>query len=312
MRVIFAGTPEFAVPALAALIEADVEIVAVYSQPDRPAGRGKKLTASPVKQLALENDLRVEQPIRFDSDAIDVWCDIDADLAVVAAYGLLLPEAVLESPRLGCINIHASLLPRWRGAAPINRAIEAGDTETGITLMQMDKGLDTGAMLATAPVAIEHDTNAATLHDQLSILGGDLLIKQLPAIASGNVDPVAQNDSDATYARKLSKAESPVDWSLSAAVIARRIRAFVPWPVATADYDGTTLKLWDAHHDDTAVDQPFGSVIRADKKGVVIATGSGSVVITRLQRPGAKPVAAADFLNGFPLTPGNTLGDDST
>jgi len=230
---------------------------------------------------------------------------------VVAAYGLLLPKSVLDGPRLGCINIHASLLPRWRGAAPINRAIEAGDTETGITLMQMDEGLDTGAMLAKSTVAIEPDTNAANLHDSLSELGGRLLVEHLPGISAGSLEAVVQNDNDSTYARKLSKAESPVDWSEDAEVIARRIRAFVPWPVATAEYDETTLKLWDAHHDNDAEDQTAGSVIRADKKGIAVATGSGAVVITRLQRPGAKPVAAADFLNGFVLTPGSRFSDAS-
>lgn len=305
MRVIFAGTPDFAATALAALVGSDVQVVAVYTQPDRRAGRGKKLKPGPVKQLAVENDIAVLQPERFDEEAIRQWRDLDVDLAVVAAYGLLLPLEVLTGPRLGCINIHASLLPRWRGAAPINRAIEAGDTETGITLMQMDEGLDTGAMLAKATVPIDNSTTATQLHDVLAELGAQLLTENLSAIAAGELEPVPQSEAGTTYARKLSKAESPVDWSADAAQIARRVRAFVAWPVATATHKDTVLKLWNATHSDDTVDKPAGTIISADRDGISVAAGSGTVIIDRLQRPGAKPVAVGDFINGYSFETGD-------
>lgn len=307
MRVIFAGTPDFAAIALAELIRGDSQVVAVYTQPDRRSGRGKKLKPGPVKQMAVGNDIAVFQPERFDEDAIKQWRDLDVDLAVVAAYGLLLPLEVLTGPRLGCINIHASLLPRWRGAAPINRAIEAGDTQTGITLMQMDEGLDTGAMLAQAVVPIDNTTNAMQLHDVLADLGARLLADNLSAIAAGEIKPVPQSESETatTYARKLSKAESPVDWSADAAQIARRVRAFVAWPVATATHKDTVLKLWNASHSDESSKLPAGTIIGADRDGLRVAAGSGTVIIDRLQRPGAKPVDVGDFINGYSFESGD-------
>ncbi len=304
MRIIFAGTPDFAAMALAGLISHGADVIAVYSQPDRRAGRGKKLKPGPVKLLAEEHNIDVYQPERFDEQAIREWRSHEADLAVVAAYGLLLPPDVLDAPRLGCVNIHASLLPRWRGAAPINRAIEAGDRETGITLMQMDEGLDTGAMLAKATVPVTETTTAAELHDTLAALGARLLVENLAALERRELKPVPQSEDGTTYARKLSKAESPVNWTLDAADIARRIRAFVPWPVATSVHQETVLKLWDASHSEDPVNAPPGTVVSADRNGIEVAAGRGVVSLQRLQRPGAKPVDVRDFLNGYPIKPG--------
>ncbi len=308
LRVIYCGTPDFAVPALEALARLDeiggetLELVAVYTQPDRPAGRGKKLTASPVKQAALELGLPVEQPLTLKDEAAQArLAEYRPDLLVVAAYGLILPPAVLEMPRLGAINIHASLLPRWRGAAPINRAIEAGDTETGITIMQMEAGLDTGPMWFKRIELIHPDDTAATLHDRLAPLGAQALIEALPAIIRGEGAPEPQDDAQACYAAKLAKPEAKVDWRESADLIERRVRAFNPWPVAQTTWDGEPLRLWGARVADGHEGATPGEVIELSADGLVVQTGSGGLELTRVQRAGGRPIAAADFARGRDL-----------
>jgi len=299
LRVIYAGTPQFAVPALEALHAASaVEVVAVYTQPDRPSGRGQKLTPSPVKQFALAHELPVYQPRTLrDAEAQAELASLKPDLMVVAAYGLILPVAVLETPRLGAINIHASILPRWRGAAPINRAIEAGDAETGITIMQMAEGLDTGDMLAIERTPIHPEDTAQTLHDRLSDMGAALLMKILPGIADGSVRPESQNDDLATYAAKLHKAEAEIDWRESADLIARRIRAFYPWPGAFTHLEGALLKIWDAvpgAGTESSSAEP-GTVMAADGHGFTVATADGVLRIRSCQRAGGRRVDAGDF-----------------
>lgn len=302
LRVVYCGTPDFAVPALEALARLDevagetVELVAAYTQPDRPAGRGKKLTAPPVKQAALELGLPVEQPLSLrDEDAQARLAEYRPDLLVVAAYGLILPPAVLAMPRLGAINIHASLLPRWRGAAPINRAIEAGDAETGITIMQMEAGLDTGAMWLKRIEPIHANDTAATLHDRLAPLGAQALIEALPLIIDGAGTPEPQDDAQACYAAKLAKPEAKVDWGEPAVLIERRIRAFNPWPVAQTTLDGEPLRLWGARSVDGRDGAASGEVIDLTADGFVVQTGSGALELTRVQRAGGRPIAAADF-----------------
>ena len=324
MRLIFAGTPEFAAQALEALHAAGHEVVLVLTQPDRPAGRGMKLQASPVKQFALSHQMPVAQPqgLRLDgkyaADAAQAQAQIlaaQADAMVVAAYGLILPQWVLDAPRLGCLNIHASLLPRWRGAAPIHRAIEAGDAETGITIMQMDAGLDTGDMLRLAREPIEAQDTTATLHDRLAVLGGQLIVQTLAEAQAGRLQATPQPDEGVTYAHKIDKAEAAIDWHLAADVIARRVRAFNPFPGATTHCtapaqgggtggSGEVLKLWCAHPEAGASSATPGQVLRADAQGIRVACGSGVLCVTELQRPGAKRLSAADFLRGFALTPG--------
>ncbi|MFN2381778.1 MAG: methionyl-tRNA formyltransferase [Guyparkeria sp.] len=302
LRVVYCGTPDFAVPALEALARLDevagetLELVAAYTQPDRPAGRGKKLAAPPVKQAALELGLPVEQPLSLrDEDAQARLAEYRPDLLVVAAYGLILPPAVLEMPRLGAINIHASLLPRWRGAAPINRAIEAGDAETGITIMQMAAGLDTGAVWLKRIAPIHADDTAATLHDRLAPLGAQALIEALPLIIDTAGTPEPQDDTQACYAAKLAKPEAKVDWGEPAALIERRIRAFNPWPVAQTALDGEPLRLWGARSVDGRDGAAPGEVIDLTANGFVVQTGNGALELTRVQRAGGRPIAAADF-----------------
>ncbi len=305
LRVVFAGTPDFAVPSLAPLIARRLDVVAVFTQPDRPSGRGRKLKPGPVKQLALDNRIAVLQPTSLKGDAGSVWRDIDCDLAIVAAYGLILPLDALNAPRLGCINVHASLLPRWRGAAPINRAIEAGDSQTGVTLMQMDAGLDTGAMLAKVHTEIDESSNAITLHDTLAALGAQLLDDSLDAIVDGQLTPQAQSERDVTYAAKLSRAESPIDWRLDAQSIDNKIRALVPWPCANATHNDTVLKLHDsrvgAHSGEHG--EP-GTICAIDDGAVHVACGGGTLALRRLQRPGSRAPDAREFLNGYPLRTG--------
>jgi len=295
LRVIYAGTPQFAVPALEALhAHPDVEVVGVYTQPDRPAGRGQKLTPSPVKQFALAHDLPVYQPRTLrDAEAQSELAALKPDLMVVAAYGLILPPIILETPRLGAINIHASILPRWRGAAPINRAIEAGDVETGITIMQMAEGLDTGDMLSIEKTPITSADTAQTLHDRLSDMGGELLMKTLPSIIDGSVQPVPQDDAQATYAAKLGKAEAEIDWRESAELIARRVRAFNPWPGAVTAWNGNMLKIWTA--EPVKASGAPGVVTTVDSEGFVVATGDGGLRVRSCQRAGGRRVDAADF-----------------
>jgi methionyl-tRNA formyltransferase len=303
MKIIYAGTPEFAVPALEMLAQSNHQVVAVYTQPDRPAGRGRNLQASPVKLCAERFGLAVEQPLSLRKDeAIQQLVDYQADLMVVAAYGLILPLQVLESPRLGCVNIHASLLPRWRGAAPIQRAILAGDSETGITLMQMDEGLDTGAMIAKVQLAISDQTSAAELHDQLKIMGSELLEKHLPALESQSISVENQNDALATYADKLSKQEAEIDWNLSATTLARQIRAFNPWPVSFTTFNNQPVKLWSAVACNENSDQLPGKVIQHDRQGIKVSCGEGVLQIKELQFAGKKRQMADQILNARSLS----------
>lgn len=313
MRVIFAGTPEFAAVALARIHAAGHIVPLVLTQPDRPAGRGMKLQASAVKQLALQHGMPVAQPrsLRLDGkypdDALVAQQAIhnaQADVMVVAAYGLILPQWVLDAPRLGCLNIHASLLPRWRGAAPIHRAIEAGDAHTGVTIMQMDAGLDTGAMLLVYTVPIASDDTTASLHDRLADMGGDLILQALVQAQAGLLKPVAQPEVGVTYAHKIDKAEAAVDWTQAAEVLARRVRAFNPFPGATGHVAGEAIKLWQAHAQTRAHAAKPGTVLSADAQGVCVACGQDVLCVTQLQRAGGKRLGAADFLRGFPLTAG--------
>jgi methionyl-tRNA formyltransferase len=321
MRLIFAGTPEFAQVALAALHAAGHDIALVLTQPDRPAGRGMKLQPSPVKQWALQHHVPVAQPrsLRLDGKypedaaaARQTLLDAQADAMVVAAYGLILPQWVLDLPPKGCLNIHASLLPRWRGAAPIHRAIEAGDALTGITIMQMDAGLDTGDMLLVLPCAIAPTDTTAVLHDRLAELGGQAIVQALAKLDGLLRQP--QPAEGVTYANKIDKAEAALDWALSAEVLARRIRAFDPFPgmtVPLATATGVeTLKIWQAGAEAVAPDahaaEP-GTVLSADATGVRVACGQGQLCLTQLQRPGGKRLSAADFLRGCPLQPGQRL-----
>ena len=306
MKLIFAGTPAFAASALAALIDAGHEIALALTQPDRPAGRGMQLKASAVKTLALAHGLRVEQPLSLKKDeAVQTMLrEVDAELMVVAAYGLILPPAVLGIPPRGCINIHASLLPRWRGAAPIQRALECGDRETGISIMQMDEGLDTGDILGIYPLSIEESDTAASLTQTLAKLGGCAIVDTLANLDS--ITPVKQPETGVAYAAKIDKAEAAIDWTQSAQTIARRIRAFNPMPGAVTTLDGKPLKLWLAR----AVEQQGnpGQVLQADANGVVIATGRGAVCVTELQSAGGKRLSARDFVAGHQQLPGCVLG----
>ncbi|MDH5571907.1 MAG: methionyl-tRNA formyltransferase [Gammaproteobacteria bacterium] len=304
LRIIFAGTPDFAATALAALLGTEHHIIGVYTQPDRPAGRGRQLQASPVKQLALSHALQVFQPENFkDTNDITQLQQLDADLMIVAAYGLLLPKTVLEAPKLGCINIHASLLPRWRGAAPIQRAILAGDTETGITIMQMNEGLDTGDMLLKLSCPITDIDTGGSLHDRLAEMGAVALLETLVRIQAQTLNPQPQDNALSTYARKLDKTEAMINWHEDAAQINRQIRAFNPWPVAQTAINKQTLRIWSAEviNDISTARSPAppGSVISCSKKGIDIACGTGVLRLTQLQPAGKKSMDAAAFLNGY-------------
>ena len=305
MRIIFAGTPPFAAAALNALADAGHDIALVLTQPDRPAGRGMKLTPSAVKQAALARGLPVSQPPSLKSpEARDELRAADADVMVVAAYGLILPQAVLDLPRFGCLNIHASLLPRWRGAAPIQRAILAGDLETGITIMQMDAGLDTGAMLSKTVVPIRDSDTAASLHDVLAAAGASAIVAALanyPALV-----PVAQDEALATYAAKLSKDEAQLDWCQPADALVRAVRAYNPVPGAWTLLDGAPLKIWAAQA--VSGSGAPGEVLRAEADQLVVACGDGALALQALQPAGSKRMGAAAFLAGRPLPPGTRLG----
>ena len=298
MNIVFAGTPEFAVPCLEAVAASGHRLVGVLTQPDRPAGRGRRLTASPVKQRAVELGVPVQQPETLrDARAQEALADLKPDLIVVVAYGLLLPRKVLKLPAHGCINVHASLLPRWRGAAPIARAILAGDHETGITLMQMAAGLDTGPMLVRRAVPLDERTTAGELHDELAELGAHELLSLLGRIEHG-VEGEPQDDAQANYARRLDKAEAAVDWAEAAEAIARAVRAFAPWPVAYARLDGQPVRIWRAAPATAVDDAAPGTVVAASAKGIDIATGRGVLRVSELQLPGKKRMNAAAAING--------------
>ena len=315
MRLIFAGTPEFARVALAQLHAAGHEIVLVLSQPDRPAGRGMKLHASAVKQFALDHGLTVAQPrsLRLDGKfpedaqaAHEAILAAKADAMVVAAYGLILPQWVLDAPALGCFNIHGSLLPRWRGAAPIHRAIEAGDCETGITIMQMDAGLDTGDMLAIEKMSIAQTDTTASLHDKLAELGGRMMVETLNDAQQGRLKPIPQPAEGITYAHKIEKLEAAINWTQPAEHIVRRVRAFNPFPVASTEIKGETLKVWSAHVSPGAppAGTEYGTILAVESEGIAIAAIDSIVTVTELQRAGAKRMQTADFVRGFDLQPG--------
>jgi methionyl-tRNA formyltransferase len=302
LRIVFAGTPEFAAVSLRALADSRHQLTAVFTQPDRPAGRGRKLMPSPVKQLAQELDVPIWQPVSLrEPQAHAALQELAPDVMVVVAYGLILPAAVLALPRLGCINVHASLLPRWRGAAPIQRAILAGDARTGITIMQMDAGLDTGPMLLQRSCPILPDDTGGSLHDRLAVLGAESLLEALEGLADHRLDARPQPTEGVTYADKLSKAEAIIDWQDSATVIERRIRAFNPWPVAQTHLDGEVIRLWQAQSLADHTKQVPGSIVQADRQAVLVATGEGLLALQQMQRPGGRPVAATELINSLPL-----------
>ncbi|OCG21043.1 methionyl-tRNA formyltransferase [Gilliamella sp. wkB108] len=298
LNIIFAGTPDFAATHLKALINANHNVIAVFTQPDRPAGRGNKLTASPVKQLALENNLPVYQPDTLKKEENQkVIAELNADIMIVVAYGLILPQAVLDMPKLGCLNVHGSLLPRWRGAAPIQRACWAGDTQTGITIMQMDAGLDTGDMLYKLTCPIEPTDTSASLYEKLAQLGPQGLLQTLALIKEGKIKPEKQDATQATYAEKLSKQEAKLDWHLPAVQLERCVRAFNPWPVSYFEVNGEMIKVWQAQVTAIEHNQPAGTILKADKLGICIATSDGAFNMTLLQPAGKKPMSAQDLLN---------------
>ena len=310
MRLVFAGTPDFAATALTALLGTHHTIVGVYSQPDRPAGRGRKLQPSPVKQVALDNAIAVFQPESLKTpEAQQELVDLQPDVMIVAAYGLILPEAVLAIPAHGCLNIHASLLPRWRGAAPIHRAIAAGDESTGITIMQMDKGLDTGAMLLKTSTAIESTDTGGSLHDRLADMGGQAIVEALAMLEQGGLSGDVQNDEQACYAHKLSKEEGHIDWTQSASTIERLVRAFNPWPGTFTDLEQQRLRIHEAAATDEHSQKPAGTVIRREREGIDVACGTGTLHITRLQLPGSRAQSVNDLINGGKqlLLPGQEL-----
>lgn len=299
-RIIFAGTPQFAVPSLLALLNSKHTVCAVYTQPDRKAGRGRKLQKSPVKLAALEHEIDVYQPVSLkDTETQAQLMALQADLMIVAAYGLLLPKAVLEMPRLGCINVHASLLPRWRGAAPIQRALLAGDAVTGITLMQMNVGLDTGAMLQCESCDILPSDTGQILHDRLAKMGAQILANAIDDLE--NLSATPQDGSQATYAKKLEKTEAQLDWQEPAMVLERKVRAFNPWPIACAELFNQTLRIWNAQVlSATLTKEPVGSVIRCQRDGIDVVTSDGILRLLKVQRAGGKPLMVGDFLNAHP------------
>lgn len=310
LRIIFAGTPEFAAIHLAKIIQQNHhKLVGVYTQPDRPAGRGKKLMASPVKKLALQHNIPVFQPATLKTEeAQKELASLQADLMVVVAYGLILPQAVLDIPTLGCINSHASLLPRWRGAAPIQRAIQAGDKETGITVMQMEAGLDTGPMLLKATTAITEQDNGGSLHDRLAELGSTTVIKAIDGLASKKLTPETQDDSVACYAHKLNKEEAEINWQLAATDLSNTVRAFNPWPICYSFIDGVPLKVLEAHVEDRS--GKAGEIINISKEGLIVSCGTQALCITKLQLPNSKPLPFWDVYNGHKelFTPHRILG----
>jgi methionyl-tRNA formyltransferase len=302
LRLVFAGTPEFALPSLAVCVASGADVVAVYTQPDRPAGRGRKLSPSPVKQAAFAAGIPVEQPVSLKAvGAQATLAALRPDLLVVVAYGLILPPAVLELPAHGCWNVHASLLPRWRGAAPIQRAILAGDEATGVSLMQMDAGLDTGAVLLERSTPIHADDTGGSLHDRLAGLGAQVLAEALAALLAGKLPTArAQAGAGISYAHKLEKSEAELDWQQAAMTLERQVRAFDPWPVASTRIAGEPVRVWAAQALERSHTMTPGSVLAAGSEGIDLACGNGVLRITALQRPGGRRLSAADYLNGRP------------
>jgi len=307
LKIIFAGTPHFAATALQALLSSTFEVVAVLTQPDRPSGRGMQLIPSPVKQLALQHDIPVLQPVTLKTpEAQQQIAAIRADVMVVAAYGLILPLAVLQMPAYGCLNIHASLLPHWRGAAPIQRAILAGDTETGITIMQMDEGLDTGAILLQKKCMIDVIDTAQTLHDKLARLGAEAIVEALNYLKKGILIGQQQDPMQASYAQKIVKSEAKLDWTKSAAELELEVRAYNPVPVAFAVFKDTTLKVWQASKSEETGGNP-GIVLNVDKRGIQVACGQGSLILEVLQRPNGKALSVSQFIQGFIIKAGDSF-----
>ena len=312
MRVIFAGTPDFAATHLQAILDDDrYQLVAIYTQPDRPAGRGKKITQSPVKKLALANDIQLKQPASLtDIKTQETIARLEADVLIVVAYGLILPQAVLDIPRLGCINVHGSILPKWRGAAPIQRAIEAGDRETGVTVMQMDVGLDTGPMLTTSQCTIDDKETSASLYSKLAVLGAQALINTLEKMRSGTAVGIAQDSTQSSYADKIAKQESLIDWSASVTEIERRIRAFNPFPAAYSLVNGQRIKIWLA----SAVSRDYpgvpGEILSADDDGLLVKCGNGALLISTIQLAGKSKMCVAEVLKSRAsiFSPGTRLG----
>jgi len=308
LKIIFAGTPDFSVSALQALLASSHQIIAVYTQPDRPFGRGRKLKASPVKACALEHGIDIFQPENLKTaDVQQQLSDLQADVMVVVAYGLLLPEAVLNAPRLGCLNIHASLLPRWRGAAPIQRAILDGDSKSGVTIMQMDKGLDTGDMLYKKECGILQTDTAEDLHDRLAAIGAEAIVEVIDHLEDGSIQPEPQDESQSTYATKLDKAEAKIDWMQSAQQINRQVHAFNPWPVAQTVWGEKVLRVWLSEYQPVESNAASGTVIAESKQGIDVATTDGVLRILKIQLPGGKPMPVAAFLNAHSLL-GQQLG----
>ena len=298
LNIVFAGTPDFAAKHLTALIESEFNVVAVYTQPDRPAGRGKKLTASAVKQLAVQHELPVYQPENFKSEqSVKELAALQADLMIVVAYGLILPRVVLDTPRLGCLNVHGSLLPRWRGAAPIQRSIWAGDKETGVTIMQMNEGLDTGDMLSKVSCPIDADETSSSLYEKLAQQAPQVLVETITQLTKGELQAEVQNEELANYAKKLSKAEALIDWSQDAEFIERCVRAFNPWPMSYFELAGKPVKVHQAKVIKEQSDQPVGSIIKADKEGIQVATGNAVLNLQVIQLSGKKAMPVQDILN---------------
>ena len=308
LNIVFAGTPDFAASVMTAILNSPHNIVACYTQPDRPAGRGRKLTASPVKALAQEHGISVYQPLNFKQDEdLKQLQALNADLMIVVAYGIILPKSVLETPRLGCINVHASLLPRWRGAAPIQRAIAEGDKETGVTIMQMDEGLDTGAMISKVITDISLSDTGGSLHDRLAVLGAEACVSSLNTLSTGGTNAEPQDNNLANYAHKLTKEEGRIQWDLPNQQVHNLIRAFNPWPVSHTEMDGKKVRLFDvalvnAEITDTKdvnnnPQHAPGTILEANKQGLTVATGSGAIRITRMQLSGAKQLPVTDILN---------------
>ncbi|MCE9688059.1 methionyl-tRNA formyltransferase [Shewanella sp. AS16] len=311
LKIIFAGTPDFAARHLQALLDSEHQVIGVYTQPDRPAGRGKKLSASPVKTLALEHQIPVYQPPSLrKEEAQQQLAALDADIMVVVAYGLILPKVVLDTPRLGCINVHGSILPRWRGAAPIQRALWAGDKATGVTIMQMDIGLDTGDMLLKTRLPIEDSDTSASLYEKLAQQGPEALLQALAGLAEGKLTAEKQDESQASYAEKLSKEEARLDWHKPAQQLWQEVRAFNPWPVSYFEHQGNSIKVWQTEFEPSQSNQAPGTIICANKQGIDVATAQGVLRLKMLQLPGKKPLSAADILNSRAdwFTPGTLIG----